>query len=376
MTFIRHLQQYIGARPVLNEIEALPADMRNEFDVLAIESAMHGYLGDYDRQIAILERLGAMRPADPMVWMTRGEALRMVGRIDEAVADVRRAIGLRPDYGEAWWALANSKSLCFTDSDILAMRRALRRKLSDADALQFHFALGKALEDRKEFAESFQHYDAGNAIRRAQLGPASPRITQYVDGAIATFTPQLFERHIGAGFSKSDPIFVLGLHRSGSTLVEQILASHPLIEGTTELTTIHQIWLRIERLAARSGRTALQEMHQFAASDFAAIGEEYLEITRAFRFTSKPYFIDKLPANWMYLGLIRLALPNAKIIDARRHPLACGFSNFKQNYASGVTFSYSLEVDRLVLSRLLAFHVAHRPRSARHRTPRDKRAPD
>jgi tetratricopeptide (TPR) repeat protein len=343
MTLIRHLQKHVGALQVLSEIEALPADMRNEFDVLAIESAMYGFLGQHDRQIAIHERLAALKPNDPGLWMARGEVLRMVGRIDEARAAVRKAIKLRPDFGEAWWTLANSKSFRFTDADISAMRRALRRKLSDADALQFHFALGKALEDRKEFAKSFQHYAAGNAIRRAQQSPGSMRVTNYIEGAIATFTPDFFEKRNSVGSTRSGPIFVLGLHRSGSTLIEQILASHPQIEGTTEITIVHQMWQRLERLAARSGRTALQEMQRLAASDFAAIAEEYLERAAAFRSTDKPYFIDKMPANWMYLGLIRLALPNAKIIDARRHPMACGFSNFKQNYASGISFSYSLE---------------------------------
>jgi hypothetical protein len=169
------------------------------------------------------------------------------------------------------------------------------------------------------------------------------RITGLIDEAIAAFIPDLFERHKDAGFPANDPIFVVGLHRSGSTLIEQILASHPLIEGTAELTVMQHIWERLARIASLHGRGPFQELAELDHGAINSIGEEYVERTRAFRTTDRPYFIDKLPANWMHLGLIRLALPNAKIIEARRHPMACGFSNFKQNYASGMRFSYSLE---------------------------------
>ena len=136
---------------------------------------------------------------------------------------------------------------------------------------------------------------------------------------------------------------MVGLHRSGSTLIEQILASHPLIEGTAELTVMQYIWERLGRIASLHDQGPFQELVRLDGAAIRAIGEEYIERTRAFRMTDRPYFVDKLPANWMHLGLIRLALPNAKIIEARRHPMACGFSNFKQNYASGISFSYSLE---------------------------------
>jgi hypothetical protein len=169
------------------------------------------------------------------------------------------------------------------------------------------------------------------------------RITDFVERATAALRPEVFEYFQGAGAEARDPIFVVGLQRSGSTLIEQILASHPLIEGTAELSVMQHIWDRLGRIGMLHGRGPFQELLQLSASDIRKIGEEYLERTRAFRSTDKPHFVDKLPANWMNLGLIRLALPNARIIDARRHPMACGFSNFKQNYASGVTFSYSQE---------------------------------
>jgi tetratricopeptide (TPR) repeat protein len=341
MILIQHLQRYVGAQPVLDEIETLPPGLRTTFDVLAIEAGARGFLGEHDRQIAIYERLAEINPGNPSLWKTLGDTYKTVGRFDDAVAAVRRAVEACPTYGEGWWTLSNFKSFQFSDRDISAMKKALRGKLSDEDALHFHFALGKAFEDRNDWLKSFQHYDAGNRIRAKNLMPDAMRITGFVDRAIAALTPQVFAHFAGAGHQAADPIFVLGLHRSGSTLIEQILASHPLIEGTAELTVIQQIWERLGRMAAPHGRGPFQELLRLDHDAIRKIGEEYIERTRFFRSTGKPHFVDKLPANWMNLGIIRLALPNAKIIDARRHPMACGFSNFKQNYAAGINFSYS-----------------------------------
>ena len=343
MALVRHAQMNGGPYLTVREIEALPTGLRDSFEVRCIEAAMRGHLGEHDRQIAIYEELVKLNPGNASLLKTVGDALKTVGRMEDAVAALRTAIQVRPTYGEGYWTLSNFKSFRFTDRDISAMNKALRGSLSDEDALHFHFALGKAYEDRSKFAKSFHHYDAGNRIRRAGVAPESMRVTGFVDLATTFYRPELFERHKGAGCQARDPIFVLGLHRSGSTLIEQILASHPLIEGTAELTVIQQIWDRIGRLAALSNRGPFQELLRLDAADLKAIGEEYLDRTRPFRMTDRPFFVDKLPANWLNLGLIRLALPNAKIIDARRHPMACGFSNFKQNYAAGITFSYSLE---------------------------------
>ena len=343
MALVNQLQRFGGVEIAIREIEALPPNVRSSFDALTSEAALRGVMGDHRRQIAIYEKLTRLHPRDASLWKALGEALKTVGRTDEAVAALRQAIRVSPTYGEGYWALSNLKSFRFGDRDIAAMTKALRGKLSDDDLLHFHFALGKAYEDRKDYARSFEHYDAGNRIRRADLKFVEIRVTAYVNAAIATYTPELYGRHGRAGSQSPDPIFVLGMHRSGSTLIEQILASHPLIEGTTEITIMQQIWDRLNRTAAPSGRIAFDEVSRFDPSDFRAIGDEYLERTRAFRKTNRPYFVDKLPPNWMNLGLIRLALPNAKIIDARRHPMACGFSNFKQNYAAGINFSYSQE---------------------------------
>ena len=343
MALIWHLQFYVGARPALEEIEKLPESHRKDPNLLAIEASCFGSLGNHDRQIEIYEQLAQLFPDHAELNKSLGDALKTVGRTNDAVAALRKAIEVRPSYGEAWWTLSNFKTYKFSDRDLSAMRKALRGKLSDADALHFHFALGAAFEQRCDFANSFRHYELGNAIRRREFDPASMRITSFVDEAIAGCTPEMFARHKGAGCPASDPIFVIGLQRSGSTLIEQILASHPLIEGTSELKVMQGIWDRLARIASLHCRGPFQELTNLDGGAIRALGEEYIERTRAFRMTGRPYFIDKFPANWIHLAAIRLALPNAKIIDARRHPMACGFSNFKQNYASGMAFSYGLE---------------------------------
>ena len=343
MALIRHLKRHAGSAAALREIESLPADIRSHLEVLSAKAAALGDIGDHDQQIAIYEQMVECDPRRPGLWKALGDALKTVGRTEEAVAALRRAIETNPNYGEAWWTLSNFKSFRFTDEDISRMQKALRGRLSDEDALHFHFALGQALEDRKEFAKSFQHYKSGNDLRGKGLNPAAQRVSSHVDRAIATHTAEQFELRTDAGCPEQGPIFVLGLNRSGSTLVEQILGSHPLIEATTEITVMNLIWKRIARTAAGAGHEPFQEMFALSSSELKLIGEEYLQRTRAYRFTDMPFFVDKLPANWMVIGLIRLILPKAKIVDARRHPMACGFSNFKQNYASGMTFSYSLE---------------------------------
>jgi tetratricopeptide (TPR) repeat protein len=297
-------------------------------------------LGLHDRQIALYEQMARERPRKAALWVSLGNALKTVGRTDDAVRALQRAVKAEPEFGEAWWTLANFKSYQFSGHDLAQMRQALRKKLSDEDALHIHFALGKAYEDRGDYEQSFQHYAAGNALRARTFRPEQTSVAEIVDKSIATFTAEFFDRNEGAGCPDKGPIFVVGLHRSGSTLVEQILASHPLIEGTTELTVMNNLR---DRLARAAGVNPAEAVARLEPKQLRSIGEEYLEKTRPFRQTDRPYFVDKMPGNWTSLALIRAALPNAKIIDARRHPMACGFSNFKQNYATGIGFSYSLK---------------------------------
>ena len=339
LALIEHLQKHAGPALALSEFEELPSGFRTRFEVSGMEAKTLGLLGMHDAQIDTYKRMLRQQPNRAGTWMNLANALRTVGRTDEAVKALKRATKLQPTMGQAYWALANFKSYRFTRPDIAQMVQALRKDVSLEEALHIHFALGKAYEDQAEYEPSFRHYSAGNALRTRQLDPSSIPITEPVQDALEHCRPETFERLSGAGCDARDPIFVFGLHRSGSTLIEQLLASHPQIEGTSELTVMNAI---VSRFRRSSGRTIGEIIETLSPAEITAIGEEYLQRTRPFRQTGKPYFVDKMPGNWINATLIRLALPNARMIDARRYPMACGFSNFKQNYASGVTFSYSL----------------------------------
>ena len=327
----------------LEQVKLLPAPLRSTFDVKAFEAMLLGILGRHDPEIEIYEDLISRQPAHPALWTSLGNALKYAGHGSKAAGALRKAVKLRPSYGEGWWSLANLKSAKFDDRDIAAMRKEIHKKPGPEDALHLNFALGKALEDRKLYAESFRHYDAGNRLRSASIPAEQMAVTRFVTESLVTFDAELMARSGTIGDQARDPIFIVGLQRSGSTLIEQILASHPLIEGTSELMTVPQLWAELVRAAESRGKTVREHLLTLPASAFAAMGADYLERTRPFRASDKPYFVDKLPANWMHIGFIRLMLPNARIVDARRHPMACGFSNFKQHYAAGVAFAYSQE---------------------------------
>ncbi|HZC37322.1 MAG TPA: sulfotransferase [Sphingomicrobium sp.] len=336
---ICHLQRHAPAA-ALAEIEQLPQTARGEFEVRAVEATIAGTLGLHDRQIRLYQAMARERSSEAGLWVSLGNALKTVGRTGEAIKALQRAIRADSAHGDAWWTLANFKSFKFSAGDLGRMQAALRGRPGEHNALHIHFALGKAFEDREEYEQSFRHYAMGNAMRAPTFSPEQVAVTDHVDESLSTVTADFFDRMEGAGCPDDSPIFVVGLHRSGSTLIEQILASHPQVEGTTELPVMRSIR---DRLARSSGMSAPAAIAALQPADVRAIGEEYLHRSRPFRQTDRPYFIDKMPGNWMNLALIRAALPNARIIDARRHPLACGFSNFKQNYASGLGFSYDLE---------------------------------
>jgi tetratricopeptide (TPR) repeat protein len=335
-----HQSHFPAALALLGEV---PAELRQSFELRVREASLLGQLGRRGEEIAIYRDLVREQPRNASLWMSLGNALNYTGDGAQAIKALRQATRIAPAFGEPWWSLANLKRFRFEDRDIAAMEKALRGDVPPVDALHFHFALGRAFEQRGDYARSFDHYAAGNRIRGAALTPEQTLVTPFVDAAIATFTRPLFDHYRGAGAPDEGPIFVVGLQRSGSTLIEQILASHPEIEGTAELVTMKQLGDELAALAAANGRTLLQQVAASPPELFRRIGEEYLARTRAYRLEGKRFFVDKLPANWMSIGLIRLALPHAKIIDARRHPMATGFSNFKQHYATGVTFAYSLE---------------------------------
>ncbi len=342
LALVHHLLAVGGPAPALAEIETLTAAQRQAPDFRALEAVLCGMLGDHDRQISMLEELTCEHPRNAGHWVSMGLALNIAGQTKAAVNAVRKAIAVRRSHGEAYWTLGNFKAFRFSDRDVLAMRRALNGKLTEIDRKHFHFALGKAFEDRRDFTRSFEHYAAGNQIGAARLRPEEMQVTPVVDLALAVFAQGTFDRPPPADAGAGTPIFVVGLHRSGSTLIEQVLASHPMIEGAGELPVMQQIFERLSRAAAQTGRDPFSPLAASSAATLEAIGNEYMARAEPFRRNDRPFFVDKLPANWLNLGLIRLALPRARIIDARRHPIACGFSNFKQHYAYGVNFSYSL----------------------------------
>ena len=306
------------------------------FGAANLKAAALGRIGEFEEGIAIYEALLNEQPNQPKVWMSYAHALKTVGRTEDGVKAYRRALDIAPHLGEVWWSLANLKVVRFSDDDIAAMEKALADPgLSDTDRLHLDFALGKALEDRKDYAASFARYDSGNAIRRKSNSYRADDTTSFVDDCIALFTPEFFAERHGWGCQANDPVFVVGMPRSGSTLIEQILASHSQIEGTQELPDTPAL--------ARRGGNYPQRLKDLPPERFRELGEEYLARTRIHRKTDRPQFVDKLPNNWAHVGFIRLILPNATIIDARRHPLACGFSNFKQHFARGQDFSYALD---------------------------------
>jgi tetratricopeptide (TPR) repeat protein len=300
---------------------------------LNLKAATLGRLGDFEQALEIYEQVLGHAPDQPRVLLSYGHMLKTVGRQDDAVSAYRKAIELNPALGEAWWSLANLKTVKFADNDIEAMETALKgQSLKDDDRFQVEFALGKAFHDIRHSDEAFRHYSAGNALRRQYHPFNGDQLARVVDRSIELFTAEVLATP--GGCDAPDPIFIVGMPRAGSTLIEQILSSHSLIEGTTELPDMPAI--------ARGNKKYPASAVELNADERRAAGDEYLTRTAIQRRTSRPFFIDKLPNNWMFVPFIHLVLPNTKIIDARRHPLACCFSNFRQHFARGQDFTYDL----------------------------------
>ena len=323
-------------------IRALPDALRQRFDILAHEADILGKLGRHEEELVLLDRLVDAEPGMHALQASRANALKTLGRRDEAIAAARAALDLRGDYGKAWWTLADLKTYRFAEDEVDAMRATLDTPLAEADRMHLHFALGRACEQRGEAETAFSHYAAGNALAATAVPPGATAVTDRVDRAIRVFTPEFFAARAGYGHDSDAPIFVLGLHRSGSTLVEQILASHSEVEATSELPIIAQMLRAIGLDRSLPGDAPMAKLEHLGKNRVHALGAEYLDRAQDYRSTSRPRFVDKAPANWLYLGFIQLILPNATIIDARRHPMAAGFSNFRQLYARGVGWSYSL----------------------------------
>ena len=350
----------------LAELERLLAEEPRNPAYRNLKAVVLARIGDFQESIDIYAELLAKHPQHAKIWMSYGHALSTAGRTKESIDAYRRSIALQPTFGEAYWSLANLKTFRFSAADLATLQgMAVRSDLKDEDRFHFQFALGKALEDAGSYAESFRHYQQGNALRRAGISYSSARTAQLVGSSRQLFSAGFFAARAGWGSQQPDPIFIVGMPRAGSTLIEQILASHSRVEGTMELphvfNTARLLANRYGALSATAeaggvaeadgagdegggvGAQYPQILADMQAADFLALGEQYLEQTRIYRHLGKPFFIDKLPNNFMHVGLIHLMLPRARIIDARRHPMACCFSGFKQHFARGQNYSYTLE---------------------------------
>jgi tetratricopeptide (TPR) repeat protein len=295
---------------------------------------------EWDRALDLYEALLAEYDQQPRIWLNYGHALRTSGRPDAATSAYRRAIAFRPDFGEPYWSLANLKTHALSSDDVLEMGRALHSVVDVEDELHLHFALGKALEDRRDYAESFEHYAAGAAIRRRQITYDAEATTRRVATYKEVFNRDLLAR-ADLTSTSSPAIFVVGLPRSGSTLVEQILASHSTVEGTFELPDIGHLVEEITESCSEQSPYP-QLLNRLEAREFRQLAEAYLKRTSLHRKRGTPRFIDKMPNNFFHVGFIHLVLPDARIIDVRRHPLGACFSAFKQHFARGHAFSYEL----------------------------------
>lgn len=332
-------------------------------------------VGNFDTALAIYDQVIEKHPGFAQPHLTRGHALKTIGRLDDAIESYRSAYRVRPNFGDAFWSLANLKTYRFSDEEITRMLGQLDHPAtSNVDRFHLCFALGAAYEAREDYAKSFTCYEQGNLLKKQDLRYDPDRLEQAMQRQAEFCTPELFAGKAGMGGDYDDPIFIVGLPRAGSTLLEQILASHSLVDGTMELPNIIALAHRL------NGRRFIEEeprypaiLAELSAEQLRGFADAFIEQTRLHR-RGAPFFIDKMPNNFLHIGLIHLILPGAKIIDARRHPMACCFSGFKQLFADGQEFTYGQEEiaryyrgyvalmkhwDRVLPGKVLRVHYEH-----------------
>jgi tetratricopeptide (TPR) repeat protein len=301
-------------------------------------------LGEHEKAVTLYRELlvDAAQPAD--LHLSIAHSFKALGKQQESIQSYHAAAHARPAFGDAYWSLANLKTYRFNDTEIARMRdEESSSAVAPADRYHLCFALGKAYEDRAQYAESWAYYERGNALKRAESRYRPEILETNTRKQIEVCSREFFANRRGFGAAAADPIFILGLPRSGSTLLEQILASHSQVEGTQELADIPRVVLSLQdRIPDLDNPRYPGVLAGMNAEEFLRLGEKYLADTRIYR-SGKPYFIDKMPNNFRHIGLIHLMLPNAKIIDARREPMACCFGNLKQLFANGQEFTYSME---------------------------------
>ncbi len=336
------LHRQMKSQEALRELDVLltadPANPSYRF----LRATALARVGEYEAAIAAYQQIVGEHPRNARAWLSLGHACKTAGRREDSINAYKQAIESAPNFGEAYWSLANMKTFRFDEEMLARMRAQLERTdISDEDRLHLHYALGTAYEERGAFGASFEHYDAGARVRRADLQYDAEATSRAAREHAELFTREFYAARAEHGAPARDPIFIVGLPRSGSTLIEQILASHSMVEGTMELADIIMLAKRVGAGKVRGGAYpgALAQMN---AEDIRALGEEYLQRTRVQRKTDKPFFVDKMPNNSQHVGFIHLILPNAKIIDARRAPMAACLGAFKQHFARGQGFTYDL----------------------------------
>jgi len=299
-------------------------------------------IGQYDEALDTLEPLVERSPQPWNVHLLQGHALKTVGRHEEAVRAYQTACKARPDFGDAWWSLANMKTYRFDDSELSTMQRLIQDGvLTPTDEIHLRFALGKALEDRQRWSESYTHYAHGNKIKRKQVDYSAERMHKDFQHQKDFFTKARAQSLLEGGHDANDPIFIVGLPRAGSTLIEQILASHPAVDGTLELPNILAMAHRLGGRRRRGDESRYPGvLADLSAAERAELGKQFIDDTRVHR-QNAPLFLDKMPNNFRHIGLIFSILPNARVIDARRAAMGCCFSGYKQLFAEGQEFSYS-----------------------------------
>jgi tetratricopeptide (TPR) repeat protein len=300
-------------------------------------------MGDYDTALATFDEVLEQIPDDPVTLTSKGHAYKTNGEYESAVKSYRDAIKAQPQHGEAYYSLANLKVYTFDDDEIRGLlEQESNQNLSYTDRVHVCFALGKAYEDKRDFETSFKYYERGNHLKKSQSRYDAEQMSEEFRAQREVCTARLFERRAGAGHNAPDPIFIVGLPRAGSTLLEQILSSHSEVDGTLELPNILSLSQRLRRRGRQDKSKGYPELlAELSDEELEQFGQQFITDTRIHR-KGAPFFIDKMPNNFRHLGLIQLILPNAKVIDARRHPMACCFSGFKQLFAEGQEFTYDL----------------------------------
>ncbi|GMG86148.1 tetratricopeptide repeat-containing sulfotransferase family protein [Biformimicrobium ophioploci] len=332
-------QQWEAAAEVFENIVA-----QDSGDALAWSSLGHARTrsGDIERGLSNYDQAAALNPQSAGVHMSRGHLLKTLGRQQESLAAYRQAIHYNPALGEVYWSMANLKVFRFTDAEVRAMLGQLQLDtLSDSARVHFNFALGKAFEDLQDFDRAWSHYHKGNQLQRGLVDYDPVEHQLMLDDIREQFSPDFVERHRGEGSSREDPIFIVGLPRSGSTLIEQILASHSQVEGTEELPNIATLAQATARYR-RDGAAFPKTVENFNSRDFESFARKYLAEVKHLRTLGKPYFIDKMPNNFAYIGWIKLMFPRAKIINTRRYPLDSCLGAYKQLFAKGQNFTYDM----------------------------------